>query len=557
MRNKLSVLFLSACTVLLIAGLLAYPAWRFSKQWRAQNLHSQAIAHAAQSQLYEAYQKALAAHLFAPDSPVYRRTLARHATQLGRSDAFALWQPLLADDTLPSAEDLLSLTQHLQARGAHDQALQVANRLLLQHPDNAAGRIALLEILQRFGLHRQIIEHTQQWMDAGADSEAIFFAHVDALFQVTDLAAQARALDFLSELSQRDDAVGLRALRTLLARNVSAQQLPALINRLDTHPLAALDDRFFVLEWQHANDSAYADKALHDGIRNLHTALQIPLATSLPYLQWLQRNDQFDTILSLLDFASVRTDPQVLRIYLNALIDGGQPEQALHTLLTYSADLPISETAHLIFRARAFEASAQPDRAAEAIELAIATIELSEFDELEGELSRLRQWDRLSDLYMRLAESRATRDFTAAKLLTASYFLNNEADLFDALQQLDVEDFQNNPSFHPFVLYLKLLYNTPDKIAALHALESMVLRFPERYEPRVLIAFAHSVHGSTTVADALLGSLPRKLPEREPAYLRTALHITQALAGSQPPTQEIQAEALLPREFGLLHHSAP
>jgi hypothetical protein len=548
-------LLIGGAGLILAGALLLYPAYRWSKSFRAGLLAERA------SQAYEvgnfqtAFDHAFSASLMAPDDLEIAILRARAALKLERRNPFALWEPILHEPAVTAAH-LVELAERLDALGQPQQVNQVLPVLLARDPANERGRELYLQSLYRDFRFTTVERLAGRWIEEGTASWPIHSAFVEALFNYPTEEKRAQGLAHLHRLSERPDTLGLYALRRLLSLpHLDPEETRTCVGRLEAHPEAAPEDKVLVLGWRYFREGSIGFNEAHRGVLQL-IDIEEPQDRKR-YLTWLSNMQRFDLVLEKLELETAVRDGELYRLLLNAMIEAGRASEVVTLTIETTAELPLTETAVLVLRARALGALGQQEELNKALDLAVRLSTLDDFQELERELARLNRWRNLGELYWRLMENRMTQSFAAGKLIFSTYYLNDETGLIKALESIKVEQFAGDPNLQCFVSYLKLLYAPNERLEAAHALEDLIAQHPNLFDFRIVLSLAHLLAGRVEMVERLQPAIPPELPAEQLRYLRVAHHIVRHFAESPDDRRAAMAgkipfDDLLPRERALL-----
>jgi len=553
MKTLTKNLLVAALGLLAIAALLAYPAYRWSKSVRAEMLAEKAEQAYANENFQIAFDHAYSARLMDPDNYEIAILGARAALKLPRRNPFALWEPIMDRPEIRS-EHLVELAERLVELRQFSQVDLVLPVLLEKDPDNERGHELYLESVlrdYRFALAERL---AQRWIEAGTESWIIHNGYAEALLNYPAAEKREQGFDHLRSLVDRDDELGLRAIRRLLALNPGPEETRDLITRLEAHPLAEEKDRMLALGWRYFREGSLTFEEAHQGVLEL---LDLESEEDRKeYFTWLSNMRRYELLLEELEMDEATQDGDLYRLALGAMIQSGDAGKVVQLTLDPSG-LPISEAAVLILRARALAAIGDQEELDKTLDLAVRLSTLDDFSELESELARLKRWDNLGELYWRLMENRMTQRVAAGKLIFSTYYLKDETGLIEALETIELDQFEGDPNLQNFVAYLKLLYEPKSRLDAAHELEDLMAQHPNLYDFRIVLSLAHLLAGNTRMVERLAPAIPETLPAQQMRFLKVAHHVVTHYADDPEAARTAMADALpfedlLPRERSLL-----
>ena len=553
MRSKHLIALIAGIGLLAIALLLAYPALRWSKTYRAAGFADKSLQAYELGNYKSALDHAMTACGLAPQNEEYALIRARAALRYKVRDIFRLWAPILRYEGTTAADlvDLVEMLEDLEQEASINATLPV---LLEKDPTNSDGRRLYLRALLRDFQYEAVREVAGQWIEDGSRDWGVHGAYVSALLNFPDPAIQAEGKAHLESLVDDPTRLGLNAIRRLLTMELTPEQTRDLIARVEDHPLAERGDKMVTLAWRYREEGS---TTFEDAQREVLALIDFedPLQRT-EYLQWLARLGRHSLVLENLTEKDAVADAALCRLYLNAKIETGAEAEVIDFTIGNKDDLPLSQASLLLIRSRALARLGNQQELEKTLTLAVRVADLRDFAELEREFAQLGRWRNLGDLYRTLMENRATRQFGAGKLIFSHYFLNNEPELVSTLKDLSLDEFRDDANLLNFVAYLKLLYENDTRLEVTQALEDLMAEYPNLYDFRIILALAYKLDGNDRVVNELLPFIPPQLNDAQLRYLRLAHRVIFEAVSKQEGAAftpaPLEFDDLLPRERAIL-----
>jgi len=537
--------------MIIAAGILALPAYRYAKAVRAERLLEESREFTRQQNKAKAYEKALSAHFLNPTDEEILLALANAAIDHRHASALEWW-PRVIGSKLRTAEDLKKYVDFLLRTRNSEEAAKYISLLAEELPDDVEVGLMQLRILKEQRKLQEAVNLARNWIDRGYDSEELYRSYIEGLMGLPYEGFRDEARRFLESLIGREDATGRMALRFLVRfPNVDEEQRRDYLARLQRHPIAENIDRLALYQYEIATREV--DFAtIRDEVLGLFDREDPEQRGELA--GWLANMGYANEVLQLIDAESARKDGQLFLLFMNAKIATGAALEVYETTLMPPDQLPVERADNLLLRARALEALGRTSEYRETLDNIARTIDLKEFEKVETVLLRSGHWDTLETLYRRLLQNDFTAPLGKRKLLAAHYYLGDEEALLALLGSLKIDEFDDNPPIQNFVAYLNILHNR-DTATSRAAVESLVAKYPRSIDFRLTLALILFLEGKVDSAHELLINMP-ELDRSAPRYFLVIAATVLSAHGDEEKAraifQQIELSNMIPRERRLL-----
>lgn len=538
--------------VLMLVGVgaayfLREPLRGFVNGIRAERMAERAEAAFEGEQWAEAVRLGQAAHYLAPEDLGIQLLVARGLLQQRNASAVDWWRRVLEEPDLP-VEELRQVTAALLAGENAAEALPFLNRLVELDADSPETRRLWLQSLQRqrrYGMARDL---ASRFAEGGTEDWGIHRAYL--AFQRGDANGEARAriVEHLGELLEAENALSLNAARELVviesADHGLREQAAAHLEAEGEDALDRLYARSFAVK---EGDGERAD--LEPLLEEILAAPEEGFVDEL--LDWARWMNATDWFIANVDWETYRESGGAADPYFDVLLEAGETDRILRLTEDLTSETGATAAAFLYYRSLALEATGEPERARQTLELSVQTTEPESGEVLERYLIRGQHWELLDRLYLRLLAEDPDDELLLFKRLASRYYNGDQGALPSILEQLERGDFETRPDLEGFFAYIHLLidgYSPP-----LHQhLEDLIGRYPEVFDFRLILGLSYALQGQVTVARSLAENMP-ELGLGAPRYLRVA-----AIVLGRPAEDLIapgERDRLLPRERYLLSRS--
>lgn len=390
-----------ALAILIAAAIVARPAYRGLRGWRAERLASEAEAAISKESWLEASQKAQAAYQLAPLNPKTIRVVARLYTIAGQPNAVTFWENLRATGKA-TTEDRRELVRAGLRFGKTAVVRDEVFRLANAQPVEAANVRLAAEFFLFTGDRTNAIIYARALakLEENPASELIL---AQSLVASGNPAEQSQARGILTRLAGLTNETGLEAQVTLArAGLVSDEAMPQLIDGLLKHPQRKLPHRLLAEELRlrlRPQDRASSVDAF---VKEYAAGA---LSNRVEVARWLNRQKEFARTIDLLPPTDAVTDRDAFLARLDALAALGKWRE-LKSELSGEAT-PVEAVLKELFLARAarelkqlpeadahwrrvqLELSSQPE----------AMLYVADYAEKIGEIEEARKaYDRLAAL---------------------------------------------------------------------------------------------------------------------------------------------------------------
>lgn len=558
MKKSRSFNFLVIVACFLLIGLLVSPfAYKQAKHWQAQRFYEQAVQHEKDRDYAGAVQKAEASFRLQTDNPAALMYLARLTLLLphGHPQMSEWWEGAMrTPDCRP--EDILQYIEVLVKHGDNAHAYPLVVSLRQLDPENERA----------LDIQADLLMSERKMVQAERLLKEFLATHENASPETYQRLAEI-LLSFAAD-SQREEA---KALLLHLSNTQGAPLLYALrrITRdamFTSEERADAGEKLLALDGITIADHLTAYNALLEARRMRRTDIRDQLVALLQDESkkdpdamarlgaWLINSDQSRYFLQLLTMDEARLDPNIFAARLMAMVRAGSADEVYGITFDKSDRNPLSPVENLLVRAEALYAQERKDEFLSTLQSLADSVTPENFRLIEQRLVSYGAYDILIGTYERLREDDHTRGFARRKLLLSYYFLGRERDLLTLLEDFDGYLSEEDPSTQAIICYLNSLYNREEE-ETIRIAESLVTRFPNIIDFRVVLAFEAMKTGRRDRVKALVGDLPLMPPDQQ-RYLRIAMLVLKASSGSgealSAVAMELQNKELLPAERVLL-----
>lgn len=560
MKKNRSFFLLVLLSCLLLIGLLAAPyAYQRAKRWQAQRFFDDARQSESVGDILGAISKAEASHRLQPDNDAALMYLARLSLLLpeGHEQMNRWWEEAMrTPDCTPA--DILLYVEKLVANGDLSRAYPLIVSLRELQPDNERvvnlqSRI-LIDERKLVEAERLLREFLSNHRDAGAVTHQRL---AETLLSFASTARRKEAEAILLDLAKH--ATGEPQLFAL-RRITRSTELFSPKERADAGEILLQRDDLTIADRLTAYNSLLEDRRMRrTEIRDrLIALLQEESEDENDALArlgaWLINSDQSRYFLQLLTLDEARLDPNIFAARLMAMVRVGDAEEVYGITFDRSDENPLDEVQNLLIRAEALAALERRDEFLTTLRSLADLANADNFKVIERRLLSYGAWDILLEAYDRLLSIDSLRPMARRKKLIAYYFLGRERDLLTLLEEFDGYLTEEEPTTQALIAYLNTLYGREAEESTAIA-ESLVTRYPNIIDFRVVLAFNAYKRGQIDRVDALVGDLPM-IPENRERYLQIAMAVLRASLGKPTDYQQISTglleEDLLPAERVLL-----
>lgn len=514
----------------LLAGLLVasvilvivafQPLKDFAWSLRAQMLLNASEEAHAEGNAQVAFQKGLSAHYLDPDNQQILLNLARRAVDFRHVTADRYW-PQTVNIPGRTPEDLKSFLQYAMSINDFERARRYINLLNQELPDDP--EVGMMQV-NLFINQRRMLEAmnlARSLLDKGVESVELHTAYAQALLSVPREETLRLAREHLSGLAGRDDETGLAALRLLFRSNqLTEAERATLSQRYIAHPLSERQDKLVAYRAalnSESQDFASSKEAIYSlfDLENLDDKAQL--------VEFLIAVNQPQEVVELVSEDEASLKRELFRGLLIAKLALKEGQEVLEMTLISPDRNPLSSAETMLLRARAHQQLGNVAQFQETVNLLadVADIEAGNLDDFmmtEAALVSMKQWPNLLKLYRRLSQTRPFEAVGKQKLLYGYYIVGDGTSVADMLEDVDYDDFQDQPSAQNFLAYLNMLHRrdiTPHRTKA----EQLLAEYPSVIDFRLTLSLAYLLNGRPQDALSLLEGLPT-FDETTPRYFR-------------------------------------
>ncbi|WP_269542944.1 hypothetical protein [Cerasicoccus fimbriatus] len=303
-------------SVLLLLLVAATPfAWQKIKETRAADLAADALKQIEDENYGAAWESAKAAYALDPDNPEVARTLAGILNEAQPDEAPALWEKVYA--LTGDEADLLAWFDS-ELRMQNMSALRrLSERLAKDFPNSpdalqrrAQSALFNNQLDQAINLLRTAAQHP----DATADVQ---FGYVKLSQRSENEAIRSAGIDWLKQMAQRPDDIGLQAARSLLTMpGLSREQLLSYAEKLAQHPMATREDRLAEIVIRRQTGEQSMDELLAEA-QSLF-ALEDP-GELVELGRWLNQQGRSADFLELVDFDTAISRRDLFLVWIDSM----------------------------------------------------------------------------------------------------------------------------------------------------------------------------------------------------------------------------------------------
>lgn len=546
--------------LLLLAAVSAWPLYQVVREARAESMARRSAELVLdEATAREAWELAQAAHQLAPENLPVIRNLARMVADVDPSQAVEYWIRVVAISEGDPA-DLAGLIDVALKSGRLALAKHELERLEARAPDGSD----LLRLTARWFLQAsRAAEGYPFALELASRPEA---THEDHLIYVrvglssSDPAHRGAALRHLKGLAEREDRLGLVAVRFLVTRGVgdaAAQEQRREV--LFSHPEALRSDRLLALSLRLREGEAIRDAVVADVLAEFDVGLPDDRVAAG---RWLLHHGFLQRVLELFPEELARTRADYFAVWVDTLAVGGQWDRILAAVEDTRS--PLYQYERHLYKTRAYWESGDERRS----ELEWSKLMLSLRKQPQvlwncAEYARaagMRDWSRqayavltedpqtMRRAYERLIqkEQKAGDTLVLAEVVSgmadrypAEPAVRNDVAYLNLLLQRDVGKAlatarqlieENSPYLAHHITYALGLWRTGESAEALAHLDALPVGWSEvRDSWRVVYALLLREAGRSEEADVLAAGVRPSdlLPEEVDLYLRAARRLPE------------------------------
>ena len=462
-----------------------------------------------------------------------------------RNAATVAWWNLVLDRPELPVEELRQLTASLLATRRVEEVLPFLSRLVELDGDNPETHRLWLQSLQLQHRYGKVRSLASEFAQTGSEDWDIHRAYLRMQLGGTGKADLQPVIDHLLKLIEADGPLALNAARELLSiEDLSMEPLNRAASYLSEHAQDILDELYAKSAQVKAGETPRKDL---DPILNrvLEQPEQGHLQQLLNWSRWMGAGQWY---LENIDWETYQANGGAPEGYLGLLASEQRYEQLLELAAESASIGGESIGTFLYYRSVALQETGQPEDAKATLNLAVETVNPADYAVLERYLARDGHWDLLSQLYDSILANDPDNKTYRVKQLGTLYYTGRQDDMGPTLEALSIGDFENQPDIQGFILYARLLENGFD--ADTHKqLESLMARYPEIFDFRLILAVSYILQNRAALATGLIADMP-DLGLNAPRYLRVSAAIIKGSTDDLLLLGEMGS--LLPREQFLL-----
>jgi len=332
--------------LLLVALIGAAPfAWTFAKKQRAEKMLAEAESLVDDENFAQAYERARAAAALSDDLSI-ARLVATLSARLEPLKAPPRWLEIY--ETTNDPEDAYAWFDALYALGDVDNLRMVAQLFAEKYPNSAEALIRRARLARTQENLDQALQLAKRAANTPSAPGEILLAYVQ-LTQLSDRPGiQLAGIEFLEEMIQRDDKVGLIAARNYLqAPGLTNPEILAAAKRLGNHPLAEREDRLREIVVRRNLGNRPLDELLAEATSLFE--LNDP-AELVELGRWLNQNQRTADLLEIVDVNTATQRRDLFLVWADAMALEGRWEEL--DAVIKRPRLPIEPFVQKLFEAR-------------------------------------------------------------------------------------------------------------------------------------------------------------------------------------------------------------
>ncbi len=563
------VLIGTILAVIIGGGLAAKPAWHYGNIWRARRLATATAAFVRTGGIQKAAPLILEADRLAPHDPVVLNTKLHFMTVAHvRSAALAVWERILNDHyplTPESRRDYAELALEQGELGKVGEQLRALREAIpAGTPEDALLGAKLAE---RYGDRANTAKSALEVLayPQGTESQR-YEAALLILVNATETSARTQAWNALNRLAEGNTMPALQALAFLSSQQVAptidpagreglAANIPALIQRLELHPLTTPTIRLGILELRSKLNPSQEQALLAKAVADYKDGSDDSLAT---LCRWLMSHHGGADVVKLLPLDRVRKNRALLALREEALASIGEWSLVEKDLGDPTISGRLDDVSAAIYLAKAAARLGKPvaaevnwDRA-----VVLAADDRRKLLMVGGAAEREHQSDRAEAAY-RAAVALAPDDLTVQTTLLRFVSTHSGAKAAHRVLSAMTKQWPDDPAMRASEVYTGLLCSevTPDR--AREVMEPLARDFPANLSFRVSLAMALLRENQADAALRCLGDPfnPGTLPSSQSARVVHAVALgangQRSLAWQEAMALR-SARGLLPEERAML-----
>tara|TARA_B100000965_G_C19598490_1_gene761362 strand:- start:2927 stop:4582 length:1656 start_codon:yes stop_codon:yes gene_type:complete len=356
-RIWLSVLFGSLLLLGVAAFFLAKPFYQEIKRWRALALIDEAQEQWEEEDYRAAVESVQAAYQLYPKDLEVIRATAELYTLLDPSHALLFWKQAVETGGV-MMDRYRWIETALLANNIQEANLALAD-LESVAPDSVQTRYLKARVLMAEGRYAEALKICEALIELDQAPEGLPFLYVQLTQLSPDTQINAEGVAYLRKLAQRDDALGLQALRYLTRYPGNTKEdWIIIIEGLKTHPDAERFDQLLALsqEYRVSGNS----EALLEHARKLFDTKNLSELVELG--RWLNKQSLYAQTAELITEQQALQRRDLLLIWLDALAVTNQ-WQLIHRILD-KPGIPLDPFLRHLFMARVYLEEGEARRAA-------------------------------------------------------------------------------------------------------------------------------------------------------------------------------------------------
>ncbi|MEO0794547.1 MAG: hypothetical protein AAFX93_05280 [Verrucomicrobiota bacterium] len=551
----------SAVALVAAVALLASSAflWGSVKEWRSQQLISEAKELADQERKMQAYLKSRTAALLDPDEKGVLEETLKLANDV-RTGETIWWSEKVAEKNNLDIESVTDVIDYSLDYRQFNKGAQYLAVLKNKFPESESIVDSELRMLREKGYHEQALAKAMESIDDGVDSPAVHQTYVELALTSSDPAIQTQAVNHLEKCLQRGDETAMLMARIALLLE------PELVE------LAQLD---YQKIYQLVSENPHADR--EDRVSSISRALLegaiTPEDAQTAIIAEFDLSDDksYEEALSALSTCGIyegrddfipkayrKINPKLASAYIEGIVFSESPDlDRAEAIIDGKTDdqLALTETHRRFWRAIIANEREESERFQVYLLQSLEKSTIEDWDYMHVLLMKHVNPEQRLAFYREIYGRGDAPRIASSHYLTNCYFLGQEDELTGLIKQLQSERFYDQPASANFLLYLKSLYDIDLELSRFQA-EELVSKYPLSAPLRRTLAFIYYRTGETQLAQALLAELP-ELGPGSPGYL----HLMNALilgSQSQLPSEDrlyLEVEKQLARNLTTMSSS--
>lgn len=538
-------------TLILIVGLLfislilsAIPAYRSIKQIRSEKLVK------VSKELFEsedyalAFEKARTATLLAPNDITATRHLAELASEFAHPHAYKFWEQVIQ-----SKDVLKSDWEKATEASIYNQNLPMAFHYLSMWKQSMDApteeyhifRIQALAFSGDFATAKSEAKKTFETFPESEKATELYFTLVNEYGSPEEKEDISKTI---IAWSQNDDAVGIKALRSIIDSNqFTDNERQYATEKLIHHPLRTDSDLFLALK-DDTFKSDFLDRQIEKRIDSGDTEFLNR------YTTYLCDRNAFADVIKVLPTESARTDKRLWQNFLIAKIGIGETNEVFDLMETEKENLSTRAEESMI-RALAFKKIGNEANYRQNLEKSIDNATSSDIDFIQKQIIKQNDKPYLLKSYFKIIEHPKRGPQARDNAILVAIDLNDEASIQKILEFVDLDQVSDSSPQKPIWIYLNFIYEKNLESTHRHAQRFATSNLTQPIT-QSLLAYSFFLNNNTNKAREIVNHLPVQIDLRSQILRAIILDGTPELERVKQNFLQYDLNRILPQESKLL-----